>query len=84
MIMIIDQHLVVGGSANYTNAAETRNAENVLFFDSADIAGRFLDNWGPGGTRLSDTLWRNDASPLIGLHPVWATSRRMDAPRRHE
>ena len=42
MIMIIDQHLVVGGSANYTNAAETRNAENVLFFDSADIAGRFL------------------------------------------
>ena len=43
--MIIDQHLVVGGSANYTNAAETRNAENVLFIDSSDIVGRFLDNW---------------------------------------
>lgn len=44
-IIIIDQHLVIGGSANYTKAAETRNAENVLFIDSADIAGRFLDNW---------------------------------------
>ena len=32
-VIIIDQHLVIGGSANYTNAAETRNAENVLFIE---------------------------------------------------
>jgi phosphatidylserine/phosphatidylglycerophosphate/cardiolipin synthase-like enzyme len=44
-VIIIDQHLVIGGSANYTKSAETRNAENVLFIESADMAGRFLDNW---------------------------------------
>jgi phospholipase D len=51
-VIIIDQHLVIGGSANYTNAAETRNAENVLFIDSADIAGRFPRQLGGEAGRI--------------------------------
>lgn len=44
-LMVIDRHLVVGGSFNFTNAADTKNAENVTFTDSAQVASWFLENW---------------------------------------
>jgi phospholipase D len=43
--IIIDRHLVIGGSYNYTRAAETENAENVTRIDSAEVAAQFLANW---------------------------------------
>ena len=33
-VIIIDGHLVIGGSYNYTASAEHRNAENVTFIDA--------------------------------------------------
>ena len=44
-VMIVDGHLVVGGSFNYSAAADSRNAENVTFLDSPVVAGWFLANW---------------------------------------
>ena len=44
-LIIIDNHLTVGGSYNYTAGAATRNAENVTFTDSKAIADQFLANW---------------------------------------
>lgn len=44
-IIIIDGHLVIGGSYNFTAAAQKRNAENVTFIDSPQIAKRFTENW---------------------------------------
>jgi phospholipase D len=44
-VMIIDRHLVITGSYNFTASAERRNAENVIFIDAAEVAGRFLLNW---------------------------------------
>jgi phosphatidylserine/phosphatidylglycerophosphate/cardiolipin synthase-like enzyme len=44
-LIIIDGHLVIGGSYNYTQAAEHRNAENVTFIDSPEVAGWYLANW---------------------------------------
>lgn len=44
-IMIVDDHMVIGGSFNFTAAAEHRNAENVTFIDSPVAAGRFAENW---------------------------------------
>lgn len=44
-VMIVDRHLVVGGSFNYSAAADSRNAENVTFIDSPIVAGWFLANW---------------------------------------
>ncbi|TWB19544.1 phospholipase D-like protein [Rhizobium sp. ERR 1071] len=44
-IIVIDGHLTVGGSYNYTAAAQKRNAENVTFTDSAEIARQFIANW---------------------------------------
>jgi phospholipase D len=43
--IIIDGALVIGGSFNYTQAAEQRNVEDVTFTQSRDIASRFLANW---------------------------------------
>lgn len=44
-VMIIDRRLIVGGSFNYTAAADTKNAENVTFTESAEAANLFLSNW---------------------------------------
>lgn len=44
-VIVIDGRLTIGGSYNYTAAAQRRNAENVTFTDSVDIARQFLSNW---------------------------------------
>jgi phospholipase D len=44
-IIVIDRRLVIGGSYNYTASAERRNAENVTFIDSPEVAEWFLSNW---------------------------------------
>jgi phospholipase D len=44
-VMIIDATWVISGSFNFTQAAETRNAENVLFINNPDTTASFIDNW---------------------------------------
>lgn len=44
-IMIIDGHLVITGSFNFTKAAESSNAENLLIIDDQELAARYLENW---------------------------------------
>ena len=44
-VMVIDQRIVVTGSFNFTNSADTRNAENVLVLESPALAARYHANW---------------------------------------
>jgi phospholipase D len=44
-VMIIDNHKVITGSFNFTNAADSKNAENVVLIDDVNIAARYLRNW---------------------------------------
>ena len=44
-VMVIDQRIVVTGSFNFTNSADSRNAENLLILDSPDLASRYRSNW---------------------------------------
>jgi phosphatidylserine/phosphatidylglycerophosphate/cardiolipin synthase-like enzyme len=44
-VIIIDNNIVVTGSFNFTNAAEDRNAENLLLLQSKELAARYVDNW---------------------------------------
>ena len=44
-IIIIDKQKVITGSFNFTKSADTRNAENILLIDDANIAKRYLENW---------------------------------------
>jgi len=41
-VMVIDDSIVLFGSYNFTNSAETRNDENLLVIYNADIAKQFL------------------------------------------
>lgn len=40
-VIIIDDHLVVFGSYNYSSSADTANDENLLIIDNADLAHAF-------------------------------------------
>jgi phospholipase D len=44
-IMIIDRHKVITGSFNFTRAADTRHAENLLLIDDVEVAKIYLQNW---------------------------------------
>ena len=44
-VMVIDQIVVITGSFNFTNSAETRNAENVLILKSPDLALQYRLEW---------------------------------------
>ena len=43
--IVIDERTVGTGSFNYTQQADTQNNENLLFFDSADGAARYFDEF---------------------------------------
>jgi phosphatidylserine/phosphatidylglycerophosphate/cardiolipin synthase-like enzyme len=44
-VVVLDGRIVITGSFNFTLSADTRNAENVVVLDSAEVAGWFLANW---------------------------------------
>jgi len=44
-VMILDKEVVITGSYNFTNAAEHRNAENVLVIQSQHLADAYFENW---------------------------------------
>ena len=44
-IIILDGRIVLTGSFNFTRAADTRNAENVVTIDSVEVAVHFARNW---------------------------------------
>ncbi len=44
-IMIIDEKILLTGSYNFTNAAETRNAENLLIIKEQSTAKIYKNNW---------------------------------------
>lgn len=44
-VMIIDDKCVITGSFNWTDAAENRNAENLLFIRDPGISRVYRDNW---------------------------------------
>lgn len=44
-VMVIDGHISITGSFNYTKAAQYKNAENVIIIDDKGIAATYLKNW---------------------------------------
>jgi phosphatidylserine/phosphatidylglycerophosphate/cardiolipin synthase-like enzyme len=86
-IMVVDGATVITGSFNFTNAAETRNAENVLIIKNApDLVRQYEQNYeehkahshiykrSSRSSSRTNSSSRNAASPLDLLFPP---------PRRH-
>ena len=44
-VMVIDGSTVLTGSFNFTNAAESNNAENLLVIHDATLAAKYTENW---------------------------------------
>ena len=44
-VMVIDGSTVITGSFNFTQTAETNNAENVLVIPCANLAANYARNW---------------------------------------
>lgn len=44
-VMVIDGDIVVTGSFNFTNSAETRNAENLLILKGGQLGAAYRENW---------------------------------------
>jgi phosphatidylserine/phosphatidylglycerophosphate/cardiolipin synthase-like enzyme len=44
-VMVIDGHVVITGSFNFTKAAEEENAENLLVIDGKEVAEKYAKNW---------------------------------------
>ena len=60
-VIIIDGHLVIGGSYNYTASAERRNAENVTFIDAPTVADFYLANWDARKAVSRPSRYQSDA-----------------------
>lgn len=44
-LIIIDRHIVVGGSYNFTYAAKNKNAENIVIIDDHKFAEKYINYW---------------------------------------
>ena len=44
-IIVLDEQRVITGSFNFTEAADKRNAENVLLIQDKRVAAEYLSNW---------------------------------------
>ena len=44
-VIVIDAHVVITGSFNFTKAAESENAENLLVIYDAELAAKYAKNW---------------------------------------
>jgi phosphatidylserine/phosphatidylglycerophosphate/cardiolipin synthase-like enzyme len=44
-VIVVDGEMVITGSFNFTNSAQTRNAENLLVLKSTGLADSYKANW---------------------------------------
>lgn len=44
-VIVVDSSIVITGSFNFTNSAQTRNAENLLVLKSLELADSYKQNW---------------------------------------
>ena len=44
-VMIIDDHIVITGSFNFTKKAQEKNAENVIIIDTKKLAEVYTTYW---------------------------------------
>lgn len=54
--IIIDNHILIGGSYNFSRGAYQRNAENVLIVHDKTLAAQYINNW--------QNRWALSVSPL--------------------
>lgn len=59
-VMVIDDQVVITGSFNFTHAAESFNAENLLVIHDRELARKYSDNWQAHAAH---------SKPFVATHP---------------
>jgi phosphatidylserine/phosphatidylglycerophosphate/cardiolipin synthase-like enzyme len=59
-VMVLDNETVITGSFNFTNAAQNKNAENLLILHNTELAKQYTDNW---YVRLAQSISATDFIP---------------------
>jgi len=67
-IMIIDNDIVLAGSYNWTNAAETRNAENLLIIKDQSTVKIYKKNWKKRYQRAKEMNLQNNMTKKLIMH----------------
>ncbi|AIL13856.1 hypothetical protein IM40_10855 (plasmid) [Candidatus Paracaedimonas acanthamoebae] len=67
-IMIIDNDIVLSGSYNWTNAAETRNAENLLIIKDQSTVQIYIINWKKRYQRAKEMNLQNGMTKKLIMH----------------
>jgi phosphatidylserine/phosphatidylglycerophosphate/cardiolipin synthase-like enzyme len=44
-VIIVDKDTLITGSFNFTKAAQTRNAENLIVINDAELTKKYFNNW---------------------------------------
>lgn len=44
-VMVIDRHITITGSYNFTQAAQDRNVENLVLIEDEEVANQFARQW---------------------------------------
>ncbi len=66
-VMIIDESIVVFGSYNFTNSAETRNDENLIVIYNEEIAAQFMAEFNRVHSQAQAAKCSNFASSVFSL-----------------
>lgn len=69
-VMIIDNRTVITGSFNFTKAAQTRNAENVLIIKDESLAQHYERNW---------IKRRIESEPFVGSQTPYRLEKQNDS-----
>ena len=67
-VMIIDEELVITGSYNFTHAAETRNAENLLIIKDLPTVKVYKRNWENRYQRAKDLNLQDGITKKLIMH----------------
>jgi len=54
--IIIDEHIAITGSFNWTYQANLRNSENIVFVNDKDIASKFIDEYRRSENKINKTF----------------------------
>lgn len=68
-VMIIDQARVLTGSFNWTNAAEHRNAENLLVISDPQVSQTYEASWHMRAAKAQPLLYATKSSKKVNVAP---------------
>ncbi|NLG72177.1 MAG: DUF1669 domain-containing protein [Chloroflexi bacterium] len=66
-VILIDDDIVITGSYNFSNSAETRNDENVLILYSAEIAAQYRQEFERIFNQADSDTGSTNSSPFLGI-----------------